>query len=138
LSRSRSPLVSRSASPLLREFLLFLASERGLAENSIHAYRRDLEGLEDFLLERGRTLESTDVTDFREYLQEESRQGRSTRTVARRLAAVRVFLRHRMQGGASAHHVLEQLERPKPERSLPKILSRAQVNQLIGAPNPRS
>src|SRR5437870_1056434 len=39
----RSPLDTRSRSALLREFLLHLASERGLAENTLHAYRRDLE-----------------------------------------------------------------------------------------------
>ena len=34
--------------------------------------------------------------------------------------------------------ILQQLERPKPERSLPKILSRAQVNQLIASPKSTS
>ena len=34
--------------------------------------------------------------------------------------------------------VLQQLERPKLEQSLPKSLSRAQVNQLIAAPQPKS
>src|SRR5204863_4858452 len=34
--------------------------------------------------------------------------------------------------------LLQQIERPKPEASLPKILNRAQVNQLIAAPDPKS
>jgi integrase/recombinase XerD len=33
-------------------------------------------------------------------------------------------------------HILQMLERPKPERALPKILSRSQVNALIAAPDP--
>src|SRR2546422_759907 len=32
--------------PTIRSFLLYLASERGLAHNSLHAYRRDLEDVE--------------------------------------------------------------------------------------------
>jgi integrase/recombinase XerD len=137
-SRSRSPVESRSKSPALREFLLHLASERGLADNSIHAYRRDLEDLEDYLTARGRTLTDGQVEDFRSYLQNQSRHGQSTRTVARRLAAIRVFLRFLVAGGHDMVGILAQLERPKPEQSLPKVLSKAQVNQLIAAPDPKS
>ena len=65
-------------------------------------------------------------------------RARPPRTVARRLAAIRVFLRYLMAQGRDLAGILQQLERPKPESSLPKILSRAQVNQLIAAPSPKS
>src|SRR4029453_19097113 len=93
--RSRSAVQTRSTSPLLRDFLLYLAAERGLAENSIHAYRRDMEDFDDYLAGRGRGVDTLDADDFRASLQDQSRQGQSTRTVARRLAAIRVFLRFR-------------------------------------------
>ncbi|HEY7116962.1 MAG TPA: site-specific tyrosine recombinase XerD [Tepidisphaeraceae bacterium] len=116
-----------------------LASERGLAENSLHAYRRDLENVETFLIARGRTLTHAQGDDLRAYLQGQTRQGRSTRTVARRYAALRVFYKFLLaEGHDAAGALLQQIERPKPERSLPKILSRAQVNQLIAAPDPKS
>src|SRR5205814_963177 len=63
---------------------------------------------------------------------------RSTRTVARRLAAIRTFLAFRNAQGHDVSKILQQLERPKPERSLPKVLSRDQVNRLIAAPDPKS
>jgi integrase/recombinase XerD len=132
---ARSPSAAKSNNPRLRELLTHLTTERGLAENSIHAYRRDLENLCDFLSKRNRTLASAQAVDFQQYLHAQSRGGKSTRTVARRLAAIRVMLR--FQSGKSAK-ILQQLDRPKPEQSLPKILSRAQVNQLISAPNPKS
>jgi integrase/recombinase XerD len=72
------------------------------------------------------------------YLQDQTRQGQSTRTVARRLAALRLFLRFLASEGKDISNILEELERPKPESSLPKILSRAQVNQLIATPDPES
>lgn len=122
----------------MREFLLFLASERGLADNSVHAYRRDLEDVEDFFAERSRSLDSLELDDYRAYLQDQTRRGQATKTLARRLAAIRVFLRFRLTQGDDAAGVLEQLERPKPEHALPKVLSRAQVNQLISAPDPSS
>jgi integrase/recombinase XerD len=117
---------------------MHLAAERGLANNSLHAYRRDLESLHDFLGDRKRTLLSAEVGDFREYLHAQSRAGRSTRTVARRLAAIRVLLRFLSEATPGATKILGQLERPKPQHTLPKVLSRAQVNRLIAAPNPKS
>lgn len=135
-SPPRGPTQTRSPSPQVRSFLLHLASERGLADNSLHAYRRDLENLEDFLLDAGTSLLAASVDDYRTYLQNLTRTGRSTRTVTRRLAAIRVFLRYLGSIGHDSGHILQLLERPKPQRSLPKILSRAQVNQLIAAPDP--
>jgi integrase/recombinase XerD len=122
----------------MRTFLLHLASERGLANNTLHAYRRDLEDISDYLAPRGRTLINADADLFRAYLQDQTRKKQSTRTVARRLAAIRVFLRYLGGEGYDVQPILQQLERPKPERSLPKVLSKAQVNQLIAAPDPKS
>ena len=137
-SNPRSPLETKIAEPKFRQLLGHLAAERGLAENSLHAYRRDLENLSDFLIKRSRTLFSAEARDFREYLHAQSRSGKSTRTVARRLAAIRVMLRFFSGEDGKSASILQQLERPKPEQSLPKILSRAQVNQLIASPNPNS
>jgi integrase/recombinase XerD len=137
-SKSRSVLDTRSTLPALREFLLHLASERGLADNTLLGYRRDLEDIQDAFEQRNLSLTTADADAFREYLQNQRRRGRSTKTVARRLAAIRVFLRFLATQGYDVVGILQQLERPKPERSLPKILSRAQVTQLIGAPDPKS
>ena len=129
---------TRLDSAALRSLLLHLASERGLADNSLLAYRRDLEDIERFLGDRQKSLTNASADDYRAYLQDQSRRGRSTRTVARRLAAIRVFLRHRLAEGQDVTPILQQLERPKPERALPKVLSREQVNRLIAAPDPKS
>jgi integrase/recombinase XerD len=137
-SNSLSAAESRSTLPELRALQLHLASERGLAENSLHAYRRDWEDIERYFLERNKTPLSASADDYRAYLQNQTRIGQSTRTVARRLAAIRVFLRFLPSIGHDRAAILQQLERPKPEQSLPKILSRAQVNQLIASPNPKS
>jgi integrase/recombinase XerD len=153
LSRSRSQVGGSAASPIakrpsitetrceqpeVRAFLVHLISERGLAENTLHAYRRDLEDTGDWLSERGQTFLTATPDHYRGYLQDQSRHGQATRTVARRLAALRVFLRFLIANGHDRQGVLEQLERPKPESSLPKVLSRAMVDQLIASPDPKS
>src|SRR5947207_11531269 len=92
LSKCRSPLDTRSNRSEVRGFLLYIASERGLADNSIHAYRRDMEDFCDFLDGRNRSPSSAKVEDYHLYLQNLTRRKRSTRTVARRVAALRAFL----------------------------------------------
>ncbi len=129
---------TRCTQPQLRSFLVHLISERGLAENTLHAYRRDLEDTSDWLTTQGQTFISATPEHYRLYLQDQSRHGQSTRTVARRLAALRVFLRFLIENGHDRQGVLEQLERPKPESSLPKVLSRAMVDQLIASPDAKS
>ena len=140
--RSRLPALpptqTRRESPALRSLLIYLASERGLAENSLLAYRRDLEDLDEFLVHRNLTLKKAGADDYRAYLQDQTRRGKTTRTVARRLAAIRVFLSFREAEGEDVTSIRQQLERPKPERALPKVLSRDQVNRLIATPDPKS
>ena len=137
-STSRSPVTAPNAPPIVRAFLLHLASERGLADNTLHAYRRDLADTEHFLSPRGQTLATADADAFSHYLQTLTRRGKSTKTVTRRLAAIRAFLRFLAAQGHDIDSILHQLQRPKPEQDLPKILNRSQVNQLIAAPNPKS
>jgi integrase/recombinase XerD len=138
LKRPPSALDTRSPLPQLKSFLLYLASERGLAENTLNAYRRDLEDVDDYFRDAGNSLLTGSADDYRAYLRSQTSRGQSTKTVARRLAAIRVFLRYLTAEGFDFTPVLQQLERPKPERDLPKILSKAQVNQLISAPKPKS
>jgi integrase/recombinase XerD len=115
--------------------LLHLASERGLAENSLLAYRRDLEDAETHLTAAGKTLQRAKADDWRAYLRGCTARGSSTRTVIRRFAAIRVLMRYLKIEGVDTDRIVQQLERPKPERTLPKVLSRQQVNQLIAAPS---
>jgi integrase/recombinase XerD len=135
--------VTQTSIPLAeaRSLLLHLASERGLADNSLHAYRRDLENANRWFGDRKRDLLTAGPDDYRRYLQSQTMLGKSTRTVTRRLAAIRVFLRFLAQQPKFAQHaagILQQLDRPKPEQSLPKVLTKAQVVRLISAPDPRS
>jgi integrase/recombinase XerD len=137
-SRPAARQPTQTTNRALQAFLLYLASERGLAENSLHAYRRDLEDLTEYFSKRQITFNRAVADDFRAYLQNQTRRGQSTRTVARRIAAIRALLKFQIAQGIDTTPILQQLERPKPQRSLPKILSKAQVNQLLAAPNPKS
>jgi integrase/recombinase XerD len=135
---SSSPRLRPPGPPQLRSFLIHLATERGLSDNTVQAYRRDLEDVGRHFALAGKDVTNAGADDFRYYLQDQTRRGQSTRTVSRRLAAIRVFLRFLSGEGFETEPVLRQLERPKPERSLPHVLGRAQVVALINAVDPLS
>ncbi len=134
----RADIAPPPSSAEVRGFLVYLAAERGLAKNTLDAYRRDLSDLEHYFAAESTTFATANADHYRFYLQKQSRAGQSTKTVARRLAAIRTFLKFLSAQGIETESILRQLERPKPERDLPHTLSRDQVNRLIGAPNPRS
>lgn len=122
----------------MSRFLGYLAAERGLATNTIDAYRRDLEDAIRFFDKRQRTLEVADADDWRDFIQGATKRKLSTRTVSRRVAAVRSLVKFQAVEGRDVKGILEHIDRPKAEKSLPKVLSREQVNRLINAPSPES
>jgi integrase/recombinase XerD len=132
--------VSPAAGAALRRFLDYLAVERGLAANTLSAYRRDLRRYAGWLAASGiddpALAEEEDVVAFLGAL----RAGAipvGTRyrasSVARSLAAVRGFhrflVRERLAGSDPSH----DLGTPKVPSSLPKALEIAQVEALLGA-----
>jgi integrase/recombinase XerD len=132
--------VSPAAAAALRRFLDYLAVERGLAANTLSAYRRDLQRYAGWLAASGiddpALAEEQDVVAFLGALRAGATPvGTRYRasSVARSLAAVRGFhrflVRERLAGSDPSH----DLGAPKVPSSLPKALEIAQVEALLGA-----
>ena len=125
-------------SDAIHRFLSHLAVERGLSLNTREAYRRDLVDFEEFLTDVGQTIDGYGVGDVHEYLQSCTRRGHATKTVARRLAAIRSMLKYQAEAGlrdaGEVDAIRQRLEAPKPTRDLPKTMSRAQVERLVNHP----
>jgi integrase/recombinase XerD len=124
-------------SEAVRAFLSFLSVERGLSPNTLDAYRRDLFDFENHL--DGSPLRHVETEDITAYLAACTRRGKSTKTVARRLAAIRSYLKFlAIVGDREAGEVdalLTTLDAPKPEKSLPKTMSRSQVERMLEVPD---
>jgi integrase/recombinase XerD len=110
-----------------------LTVERGAAKNTLDAYARDLRHAGAFLAGRGETLEAAEADALRAYLGFLSESGMSARTAARRLSALRQFYRFLYGEGLRQDDPTETLESPRQGRSLPKILTEAEVDRLLEA-----
>jgi integrase/recombinase XerD len=116
----------------IEHYLEFLAVERGLAPNTIAAYRADLGRLVRDL--GGRPPEAATHADLLRVLRSMRARGGSPRTVARWIVAVSGFFAWLVDLGALTHDPSAHLESPRTWRALPRVLSAAEVEALLAAP----
>lgn len=120
----------------VEDFLRHLAIERGLAKNSLAAYRRDLDKYQEFLIQRGVALEAVTAELLADFLEQLHRLGLSAASIARHLAAVRGLHKFLATEGSLPDDPAAKLRRPRLAMRLPKALSLEQVERLIAASGP--
>lgn len=113
-----------------------MAVERGLSDNTISAYRRDLERLGGDL-EKRLHLDplNADSQALASHLRELRRRGLAPRTIRRALSSVRGFYSFLVESGERDDDPATNLLAPRLWRSLPKVLSERQVESLLAAPH---
>ncbi|PYM54795.1 MAG: tyrosine recombinase, partial [Candidatus Rokuibacteriota bacterium] len=116
---------------LIEEFLQRLRVEDGLSPATVEAYRRDLRRLVADLGKHRRTLDTARPEDLVDHLEAAQRVGRSPRTLARRLAAIRGLYRFARGAGRLRGDPAALLETPRVPRRLPRALSRADARAVV-------
>jgi integrase/recombinase XerD len=128
---------------LVLDFLAYLEFERGLARNTLDAYRTDLLQFGVFLAVRGRDateVERADVADFLADLAtgvqpdadgNGGKAGCSPATISRKTACLRSFYRHLRREELIADDPTATLTPPTKSRKLPQVLSQAEVTKLL-------
>jgi integrase/recombinase XerD len=116
-------------------FLHYLVIEKGLLPNTIRAYGRDLNALADTLEEQGITDPKRIGPDAIElHAVRLSKRGLSATSRARMLSAIKHFHRFLEREGMGSEDAVERVMRPKIGRRMPHVLTLAQVEALIEAP----
>jgi integrase/recombinase XerD len=112
--------------------------ERGLSENTLMAYRRDLQMTAQWLEKRSQgqmALFQADNDALIEFMVQRKSAGVSDKSSARWLSTLRGFYRHMIFNQRLVDDPTQKLEHPKLGRSLPSSLSPAQVEALLAAPD---
>lgn len=128
--------LSEADRALLERFLDALWMERGLSENTLAAYRRDLEGLGQWLASRGDSLGAASRSLLLDYLQARNAQGAKPRTAARFRSTLRRFYRYLVREKLREDDPSARIDAPHLGRPLPDTLTEAEVEALLAAPNP--
>jgi integrase/recombinase XerD len=134
VSGSFAMIVSPEDSSTLEQYLDAIWMEKGLSENTLVSYRRDLEAFAEWLGQSGKSLLGADRVVLLGYLSERHQRGVSSRSSARFLSCMRGFYRYQIRMGRVSESPMAAIDNPKLPRALPKSLTEADVESLLAAP----
>jgi integrase/recombinase XerD len=121
-------------SALIERFSDALWLERGLSENTLSAYRSDLQSLAGWLRANDSDLEHAARHELLAYLQQRVEAGAKPRSSARLLSSMRRFYRYLLRESVIAEDPSARIDAPKLGRPLPKTLTEEEVERLLAAP----
>jgi integrase/recombinase XerD len=120
---------------VINQFLEVLAAERGAAENTLLSYERDLRLFSE---EVGKPLLDVTNEDIRKYLKTLTDAAMSVATISRRLSCLRQFYRFTVSEGYREDNPAANIESPRKEKPLPRIISVAEVTKLLDTAHERT
>jgi integrase/recombinase XerD len=121
----------------IQDYMHFLLVEKGLAKNTLESYQRDLKNYSKYLQKVEGISTFSEVTrgNIVGFLGHLKNQGKSSKTIARHVASIRSFHQFLLREKTVEQDPTVHIETPKTERSLPKVLSLAEVEALMEAPD---
>jgi integrase/recombinase XerD len=127
----------QSKKATIEEFISYISIERGLAENTVESYLHDLNSFNNYIFEELTLSYYQDVTESNivSYLVFLQKTGKATSTIARHIATLKSFFNYLLRENIISTDPTSNLETPKLSRKLPKILTVAEVEQLLQQPD---
>ncbi|MCF6096708.1 site-specific tyrosine recombinase XerD [Thermovorax subterraneus] len=123
---------------MVRQFLNFISVERGLAPNTIESYYRDLQNYLRFLKSQNITdLKFTSKTTIISYLLLMQKNGKASSSISRACAAIKSFYHFLMRERYIDEDPTINLNTPKLEKKLPRVLTVEEVEKLLEQPDIR-
>ena len=119
----------------VRTFLNYLRVEKGLSDNTIQAYRRDMAKFAAFAGKRGLGTAEVRREHVVDFLGTLYRRNLDSRSVARHLVTIRHFFRFSLTEGVIDDDPAANIESPKFRQSLPEFLSVDEVDRLLRQPD---
>ena len=122
--------------PEIERYIDAMWMEKGLSDNTLVSYRRDLKQFDDWLgKNKGSSVLRTDRSQLQAYLGARLEQGQSQRSTARFMSCMRGFYHYLLREGRITVDPTLDVDSPKLGRPLPKSLSEAEVDRLLQAPD---
>ncbi len=114
---------------ILSEYLEFLEIEKGLAENTLEAYRRDLSGFFDFCGD----IDVSEIkrTQINSYIRNLHEKHFSPTSIMRKIASLRGFFKWACINEVIKSNPALTLEQPKVPQKLPKVMTVEEINNLL-------
>jgi integrase/recombinase XerD len=125
--------------PLIEEFINYLAVERGLAKNTLLAYRHDLKKYTVFLSSKGVShIDSVIKDHVTNFMYSEKKDEMSTTSICRSLAAIKMFHRFLVRERLAKEDPTNLVDTPKIWKRVPDVLDIREIELMINATKGRS
>ncbi|MEY2564507.1 MAG: integrase/recombinase XerC [Verrucomicrobiota bacterium] len=121
-----------SRDPLAEEFLRYLEVERNVSPRTLTAYGQALENFRN--QKEVRSWRDCQADDFRDYLFELMKKQQARSYIRLQFSAFRTFYRFLVERKNFPKDPVRELQLPKPEKKLPLVLTRQQIDELLAAP----
>jgi integrase/recombinase XerD len=119
---------------LFASYLNYLTVERGLSRNTVEAYRRDVAEYLEYLRSHQLEVGSVERRHLLRYIQG-LYERLAARSIVRKIVSLRSFHRFLLLDGYTSQDPTETLESPKTWQTLPKYLTRHEVENLLEQPD---
>ena len=121
---------------LLDSFLSYLVVEKGLSENTLESYGRDLKKFLLFIKSRGitsaREVKYGDILDF---LTRSREEGLTATTIVRSMVSVKQFFKYLLSEKVLSEDPTAHIKTPKMKKAIPGVISLDDVESILGAPD---
>ena len=117
---------------MAEDFLRYLEVERNASSRTILAYGKALSAFQGE--KERRDWKKCGADDFRDYLFEAMKRKQARSYIRLQFSAFRTFYRYLVERKNLARDPVRELELPKAEKKLPLVLTRPQIDDLLGAP----
>jgi integrase/recombinase XerD len=130
-------MMKESLHPYIDSFLTMISVEKGLANNTVQAYSRDLSGLAEFMLGQKVTCwDAVEAIHLRLFVSSLRARGLSSRSIARQIVTIRRFYRFLQTEGLVSNPPVPEFHLSATARKLPHVLNADDVNCLLNKPDP--
>ncbi|MBI5739962.1 MAG: site-specific tyrosine recombinase XerD [Nitrospirae bacterium] len=119
---------------IIERFLSYLTIEKGLASNTIEAYKRDLRKFSAYLSEAGKDITDFGRGDILSFISRLRDSGNQTATLARNISALRGLCKFMLIEKIISEDPVENLAAPKGWKRVPKIIGVEDVSSLLRKP----
>lgn len=124
---------------LLDSFLTYLAVEKGLSENTLESYGRDVRKFSDFVKKNDiKSVEEIKYNNILDFLSYSKEQGLTATTIVRSIVSVKQFFKYLRLEKILKEDPTAHIRTPRMKKSIPGVISLDEVERMLAAPDESS
>ena len=119
---------------IMCEFVSYLQNEKKVSANTLQSYTRDIRQFGSYITDNALDITRITKTHIITYMHSMQKNGKAASSVSRSLASVRAFYNYLIMKDVVSNNPAYNLDTPKQEKKLPRILTTDEVEKLLACP----